>query len=99
MTLPCFAVETSSQNRFNLRSVPEGSGSVADMAVIEPHGFPSTMIGQHDQIVDIDQRPCGESGEAAEACGYADGLLIFVGEEDQRRGMTLQAGDEALEHF
>ena len=67
-----------------------------EQAVPDSH---SAMIGQHDQVVDIDQRPRGECGETAEAGCQSDGLSVLVGEKYQRRGMIFEAGDEAVERF
>ena len=65
-----------------------------EQAVSDSH---SAVSGQHDQIVDIDQWPGGERGEAAEAGRQADGLVVFVGERKSTLWDGLQAGDEVVE--
>src|SRR5436853_4168338 len=56
-----------------------------------------TMLRQDCKIVDVQKRPREESRESQEAGSDPGRLPLQIGEEDERRGVTLEAIDEAIE--
>src|SRR3989454_742434 len=57
----------------------------------------TAMLRQDCKIVDVQKRPREESRDSQEAGSDPGRLPLQIGEEDERRGVTVEAIDEAIE--